>query len=457
MKTNYIENSYSIHQIKSIDPQKTVKKWLIYLLIAFFVCMFLPWQQNIKSTGFVTGLNPAERPQSIVSVLAGRIERWNVIEGQFVKMGDTIAIISEVKDKFFDPKIIDRLGQQINSKSLAIKSKADKATSLENQIKAMRQALILDLQKAGNSVTQGKVKVQSDSAEFSAARVDVNIAKQQYQRQDELYKQGLKSLTDLEKRQLTYQKSLAEVLSKENKLIDSQNELINKQIELSALQAKYMEKITKAESDLNATLADLYESEADLAKLEIEFANIKIRSNLYIIRAPQNGFIVKAQVSGIGETVKEGQELITIVPEKPKKAIELYIKPLDAAIVKIGTPVRIQFDGWPALVFSGWPNTSVGTFGGKIAVIDNAISKGGKYRILVVPDENDEPWPEEIRMGTGAYGWNMLNIVPLWYEIWRQFNGFPVDIVYNDDNQPLDFNQDKKESKEDNEKKDEEK
>jgi len=87
--------------------------------------------------------------------------------------------------------------------------------------------------------------------------------------------------------------------------------------------------------------------------------------------------------------------------------------------------VRIEFDGWPALQFSGWPSVSVGTFGGVIDVIDFVDSKEGKYRILVRPDHNDDPWPKQIRMGSGVKGWAMLDEVPIWFELWRQLNGFP--------------------------------
>ena len=32
-------------------------------------------------------------------------------------------------------------------------------------------------------------------------------------------------------------------------------------------------------------------------------------------------------------------------------------------------------------------------------------------------------------MGSGVYGWALLDDVPVWYELWRQINGFPPDYV----------------------------
>jgi hypothetical protein len=45
-----------------------------------------------------------------------------------------------------------------------------------------------------------------------------------------------------------------------------------------------------------------------------------------------------------------------------------------------------------------------------------------------VPDISDERWPKQIRNGSGTQGWVMLDSVPVWYELWRQLNGFPPSL-----------------------------
>jgi hypothetical protein len=89
-----------------------------------------------------------------------------------------------------------------------------------------------------------------------------------------------------------------------------------------------------------------------------------------------------------------------------------------------------MFDGWPALVFSGWPNLSTGTFKGEVYAIDNFISSNGKYRVIITPDHTFKKWPELLRLGSGAQCFTLLGNVPLWYEIWRKFNGFPPDFYF---------------------------
>ena len=111
----------------------------------------------------------------------------------------------------------------------------------------------------------------------------------------------------------------------------------------------------------------------------------------------------------------------------------MYVRAMDVPLIQRGRRVRLQFDGWPAIQFSGWPSVAVGTFGGVVEVIDVVSSTNGRYRLLVRPlrgagDERAHIWPRQLRLGSGVYGWVILDSVPVWYEIWRQLNGFPPSL-----------------------------
>ncbi|MCB0783237.1 MAG: HlyD family efflux transporter periplasmic adaptor subunit, partial [Flavobacteriales bacterium] len=159
-----------------------------------------------------------------------------------------------------------------------------------------------------------------------------------------------------------------------------------------------------------------------------DLANYTVRAGNYYITAPQTGYITQAVKTGLGELIKEGESLISIMPADFDLAVELYVRPMDVPLVNKGQKVRFMFDGWPSIVFSGWPNTSYGTFGGQVVAIDNFVSPNGKYRILVAPDPDDQEWPVALRVGSGAIGFALLKDVPIWYELWRQLNGFPPDL-----------------------------
>ena len=133
------------------------------------------------------------------------------------------------------------------------------------------------------------------------------------------------------------------------------------------------------------------------------------------------------QAGGIGEFVKDGDMIAEIVPDSVAYAVEMYVRPLDLPLLAPGQKVRFLFNGFPAIVFSGWPKASSGTFGGKILAVESNVSVNGSFRVLVVEDGEDKPWPRELKMGTGAIGIALLKDVPVWYELWRNINGFPPD------------------------------
>jgi hypothetical protein len=120
--------------------------------------------------------------------------------------------------------------------------------------------------------------------------------------------------------------------------------------------------------------------------------------------------------------------LVEIVPDKAEYAVELFIEPADLPLISRGQQVQFIFDGFPAIVFSGWPQSSYGTFSGKVLSVENAVSTNGKFRILVVEDSSaKKKWPAQLKIGTGARGFALLKNVPLYYELWRNINGFPPD------------------------------
>lgn len=425
----YVEqDKYSaLNYVDKLSSGKVFMKIMMSFSILGFIIMFLPWTQNIRASGKVTTLKPDQRPQTIHSIIGGRIEKWFVQEGDFVSKGDTILFISEIKDKYFDPNLLDRTEEQVKAKEFAVKSYMEKVKSLDNRIDAMTQTGKLKLEQTKNKFKQAQLKILSDSTDYEAAKINFDIANEQYERLKKLYDDGLKSLTDLENRKNKMQEAQAKKISAENKLLTSRNELINAEVELNSIQAQYRDDIAKAESDKFTALSNMYDAEATVTKLQNQYSNYSFRSNLYYIKAPQDGYVTKAIQVGLGETIKEGASIVSIMPADYSLAVELYVKPIDLPLIEKGQEVRIQFDGWPAIVFSGWPNTSYGTYGGTVFAIDNFISDNGKFRVLVMPDITEYPWPDALRVGGGTNNMMLLKEVPVWYELWRQLNGFPPD------------------------------
>lgn len=404
---------------------KTFNRLLMWFMIGTCLFVLLPWTQNIQGSGFVTTVSPEQRPQTIHTAIAGRIEKWYVSEGQYVNKGDTILFISEIKEDYFDPNLVDNTENQMKAKILSEESYEGKAKSLSSQIAAIERERILKLEQAKNKIEQSLLKVKSDSMDLEAVKTQLKIAQTQFNRSQDLNKEGLKPMTDVEDKRLKLQDAEAKIITQQNKLLSSKNELINARVEINRITAEYTDKISKAQSERFTALSNQFDTEAQVNKLQNQVTNYKIRNELYYIKAPQNGYVNRALQSGIGETIKEGTPVVSIMPSKYDIAVETYIDPIDMPLIHKGEKVRIWFDGWPTIIFSGWPNSSYGTFGGKIVATENFISANGKYRVLIAQDPEDKPWPKELNIGAGAQTFALLDNVPIWYELWRKLNGFP--------------------------------
>jgi multidrug resistance efflux pump len=420
-----LEKYKNIKGLNHRPHYKILNRIIALVSIIGILFLFLPWTQNISGSGSVTTLKPNQRPQTIQTVIAGKIEKWYVQEGDFVKKGDTILFISEIKEDYFDPNLVANTKNQVDAKKMSVQSYESKVKTLSSQIGAIENEKVLKLQQAKNKIKQAVFKIKSDSMDLVAVRTQLKIANTQFNRAVQLNKEGLKPLTDVEEKRLKLQEVDAKIITQENKLLTSKNEFINAKVEINRISAEYSEKSSKAESDQFTAKSNQYDTEAQVNKLENQYANYSIRNGMYYIKAPQDGYVNRALQSGLGENIKEGTAVVSIMPSEYDIAVESFVDPIDLPLISKGEKVRVWFDGWPTIVFSGWPDMSYGTFGGEIIAIENFISANGKFRILIAPDKNEAKWPKQVSIGSGAQTIALLDNVPIWFEIWRTLNGFP--------------------------------
>jgi adhesin transport system membrane fusion protein len=421
-------NVTSLDSMNRVESKQSSKRlinviWAIVSLL--LLILFLPWTQNIRGNGKVVTLRPEQRPQMIQSIIAGKIEKWYVKDGDQVKKGDTILFLSEIKESYLDPDLVGRTNKQLKNKELSVVSYGGKISALDNRIDALIETGKLKLQQAKLKLNQAYLKLKTDSIEFHTTQINTRIAEQQVERFEKLYKDNLKSLTELETRKLTFQRAQASQIAAQQKYLQSANDIIDARVEYQSIEAKFRDEVSKAESDKFSTLSSLYDTEVDVIKLQNMSANYSIRNGMYYVLAPQDGVITRVLSSGIGETIKQGESIATIMPKNYDLAIEMFVQPVDLPLLQKGQNVRIQFDGWPAMVFSGWPNTSFGTFGGEIFAIDNFANEEGMFRVLVSPNKKEKDWPQALRVGGGAKSMILLDNVLVGYELWRKINGFP--------------------------------
>lgn len=167
---------------------------------------------------------------------------------------------------------------------------------------------------------------------------------------------------------------------------------------------------------------ELADAEGRLARLDTQIA----RQMTLEIRSPRAGVVQSILAGENSGLLKSGVAIAHVVPETEERTVELFINGLDLPFIRVGQDVRLQFEGWPILQFSGLPQLSTGTFLGTVKLIDPSDDGRGRFRVIVSRKDGALwPAPELLRQGVRARGWVQMNQVPLWFEIWRLVNDLP--------------------------------
>lgn len=387
--------------------------------------IFTPWQQNVVGKGRVVAFAPIERQQPIQAPINGRILNWHVVEGSKVRKGD---VIVEMSDN--DPSIMQRLSQEREAIQGTYEQAVSKSGSLSGKIIQLDATRISAISAAKSRVDEARDKVRAAEQKVAAAEANLETAQLNIARQQRLADKGLSSTRTLELTTLTLNKALADLESARAGLAAERNGLLAKEADLRKTDADAQSKVEDARASLASARSDAQKARAEVTKIDVRLA----RQSTQIVTAPIDGTVWRVVARQGGDQIKSGQTLAILVPESSKNVVELWIDGNDIPLIEVGRHVRLQFEGWPALQFAGWPSIAVGTFGGDVILVDSTDNGRGLFRVLVEQDPSDDPWPSEryLRQGALANGWVLLNQVPLWYELWRQFNGFPPVIAVDE-------------------------
>jgi multidrug efflux pump subunit AcrA (membrane-fusion protein) len=263
--------------IYRIQNKNNVKKWMWASLFILLVVLFLPWTQNIRAKGAVTALRQEDRPQELNTILAGSVVKWYVKEGDFVKKGDTIMQIGEVKTDYFDPQLLNRTKKQIDAKQIAVDGYGNKAATAVSQINALEEARDLKLDQLDVKLRQQALKVVSDSIDLGAVLNELSVTKRQIDAAKNMLDSGVISLVDFERRKVSYQNALAKKISAENKFLQAKQELTAIRIEKNGTIQEYTDKIAKAQGEQFGSLSNMATGEADVAKLQNAYSNYDIQ------------------------------------------------------------------------------------------------------------------------------------------------------------------------------------
>jgi len=387
-----------------------------FLILGFFVValilLFAPWRQFVKGSGRVIAFDPLDRRVNVEALVAGRVKRIHVVEGQRVRSGELLA---EIQDN--DPNLLDNLKNQRGIALSRIELVKSRVESLEAQVQGQLTAKDRALDSANQTIL--------------AARIAAETAALDHTRIASLFEKGLASRREHEQAILRRDSTIASLNGAEANLARTRSEF---------------------DAAISAVKASRDSARADIAKAQEELNSLDIRVNQnerQVITAPRDGIVLKVPATD-GSYLKPGDPICVIIPETESRFVEVWVDGNDMPLIKVrreengrpipGSQVRLAFEGWPAVQALGWPQLAVGTFGGEVVFVDATDDGSGRFRVVVGPTDDvvdrgngegpvEVGWPDGdrwLRQGVRANAWFLLDEVPLWFEIWRQINGFPA-------------------------------
>lgn len=392
---------------------------LVLAFIAFVLGnLFLPWRQFVSGTGRVIAFNPLDRRINVEAQVSGRVKHLHVVEGQRVKKG---ALIAEIQDN--DPNLIANL-----------KAQREAIESRRNFALGRVESLIAQITQ------QELAKAQAiDGAEqrVAGAKIAAETAALNYSRTHALFSKGLSSQRDHELATLQRDSTSADLKSAKATLNRTSND--------------FDSNISSIHTQKGSAHGDVAMAERDLSVIDVQI-NQTLRQ---IVEAPRDGIVLQIAATD-GTYLRPGSLICVIIPETDSRFVEIWVNGNDMPLIQVrkeengvvtpGSLVRLAFEGWPAVQMIGWPQLAIGTFGGEVVFVDATDDGMGRFRVVIGPADDlvnrgdgngtvSVGWPDKerwLRQGVRANAWIMLNEVPLWFELWRQMNGFPP-IISNAD------------------------
>lgn len=382
---------------------------------------FAPWQQSVPGAGKIVAFAPMERQQTIDAPVEGRIVQWHVVEGTRVNKGDPVAEMADL-----DPTLPARLQLERTAVIDRIRAISERDRHLEERIEELEQSLKNELAAADFRIQQARDRLRATEQSLDAATAKETVARQNLERHRGLFPKGLVSKRQVEVAEADYNTATAELRRAEAQLDEARNFLRTVEVERARAVNSGTAMVRDARASRESARSELASARQSLQPVEVRLN----RQSTQIVVAPVDGTIFRLTAQPGSTVVKNGEEIASIVPDVSSPVAEIWVNGNDMPLISPGRKVRLQFEGWPAIQFVGWPSVAVGTFGGVVRLVDSTDDGRGKFRVLIEPDPNDDPWPDPsyLRQGVRAKGWVLLNTVKIGFEVWRQFNGFPPSV-----------------------------
>lgn len=312
------EKLFALSDHSSLRSSRIMLRVTAVLLGVLFIWSALfKIDQVVNAQGQVIA---SSKTQIIQAADGGILTEMRVQEGDEVKAGQVIAILD--RDRAFAAytesfgkvtalrMTVARLQAEISEKSFTIA--ADQQKDYPNLVETQ-----MNLYKQRTDGFRDQIRVLKDNVRLAETELSMNRPLEKY--------------GDISK---------ADILRLERAVNEAKTSLVN-------ARNKYFQdasaELNKAQEDLNAQEQSL----RDRAEL-LDHTDIV---------APVAGIIKNIKVTTLGGVVRQGDEILQILPTEDDLVVEAKVKPADMAAMKVGLPAKVKLDAYDYSIFGSMNGT----------------------------------------------------------------------------------------------------
>lgn len=303
----------------------------IFVVIALALMTFVTCFETTRKAQCQGVLLPTAGVIRIAPTQSGLITRVDVSEGQSVKAGDILFVLSG-----------ERSSNAVDSTQKAI----------SNLLQNRRDSFNTELKQSNLQLRQRLEAIQHRIKDLATEIEHLGDQIELQQHRIALSEQGLKRFAEL---QATSYISMAQLQDKQSDVLDQRQRLAD----LRRIQATSARDMAAAQADLSdvrvQALREAGALKRNVSTIEQELAENEARREI-LVRAPHNG-VVTAIATNIGQTVSAGTILASVLPSGSDLEAEIYAPSRSAGFIKPGMKVLLRYQAYPYQKFGQYAAT----------------------------------------------------------------------------------------------------
>jgi hemolysin D len=358
-----VHNFEDTESIYARPPSKPVVLTAVSLLtFTLFIVLWASFSfvdKTVSARGKFTNTAPNIEIQSSGSSI---IEKLNLERGQFIKKGETVAIL--------DGTVVNANLKITRDKIYAIKNKILRL-ELQKELfsnKSVNKNLsgqldLINKEILDKNFDEFKIKMKTFSSDL--LRLDSEIMSMSADK--ELISDQLDIKIKIEKgKKKLFEKnvgSLMDTLSSTDQRISVSRQLLTTTGSIEKLKSDKISSVDQRSSYLTGELVGIAQERSSfndqLLQLNEELIKNELEKSNLFVKSPVDGVVLNLPTVTIGSLINKGEAIVTLVRAGLPLVLEIDVDPKDASDLYNGNPVSVKIDALPFQQFGDLAGTLI--------------------------------------------------------------------------------------------------